>query len=202
MPTPLIDDASALVERTRRTLNRQGVTRHSLNDVRQDLIALATHPDLQDPATFAPDPNGHGRLYRLHEDPNGGYALYVNVCGPNTQSPPHDHTTWAVIAGVEGAEHNTFYEEARHPDDAPRHPGHAAKPRDPGPLQTIGHLAITPGRAIALLPDDIHSIDTRQEPRVVCLHFYGLALPQQTHRRAFTGPDTTHYAPQPEIVDL
>lgn len=176
--------AHELVARSRRELAQHGLNRTSLARIREDLVALAAHPALRDADTFAMRPGGQGKMYRLHEDDDGGYALYINVCGAGVVSPPHDHTTWAIIAGVEGLEHNTFYDID-----------------DQGRPRTKGHKAIGAGDAIALMPDDVHSIDTRDGERVVCLHFYGLALPSQTERRAFFDESAaSRYAPQPEIV--
>ncbi len=177
--------AHDLVENSRQALAAQGLNRPTLARLREGLQALAAHPALRDAETFAMNDNGKGKMYRLHEDDDGGgFALYVNVCGSGVVSPPHDHTTWAIIAGVEGVEHNTFYEV-----------GADGKPRE------TGRKAIGAGDAIALMPDDVHSIDTRDGQRVVCLHFYGLALPRQTGRRAFFEQrDAGHYAPQPDIV--
>ena len=50
-----------------------------------------------------------GKAYRLAEDADHRFALYAAAGAPGRQAPPHNHTTWAVIAGVYGEEHNVFY---------------------------------------------------------------------------------------------
>lgn len=188
----LKEHIEALAARTRERLRGEGLTRQVLGAIRQDLIELAAHSDLLSPQRFALPPSGSPRMYLLYEDQDEatGQALYVNVCGPGVVSPPHDHATWAVIAGIRGVEHNTLYRLA--PSDAQGAPA----------LTTAGHLQVRQGEALALLPDEIHSIDTREQPLVMCLHHYGRGLPRQTTRRAFldAGPAGVAYAPQPEIV--
>ncbi|MGD9944113.1 MAG: hypothetical protein AB7L76_02325 [Burkholderiaceae bacterium] len=172
-----------LVADTRRTLAAEGVTRHSLARVREALIELGRETSLFDPQRFPLPAGGKARMYVLHADPDQSMTLYVNVCGAGVVSPPHDHATWAVIAGVVGEERNTFYRIV----DAGAEP--------------VGSKAVVAGEAVALMPDDVHSIDTLQQPLVMTLHFYGRSLPAQTDRRAFPEQGAaTAYAPQPEIV--
>lgn len=154
-----------------------------LSNVRQELIALAQQPEFQSHAWFPDAAPGKGVLYQLHGDLDDAYALYVNVCGAQVVSPPHDHTTWAVIAGVEGVEHNYFYRL----DEGQR-------------AVRTGQKDIRAGEGVALMPDDVHSINTSNQDRVVCLHFYGVGLPKQTARRAFGELAAAGYAPQPEIM--
>ena len=40
----------------------------------------------------------------LHCDPDGRFALYLFAGTSANETPPHDHTTWAVIAGIVGEE--------------------------------------------------------------------------------------------------
>ena len=182
----------SLIADTRTLLASHGVSRESLARVRERLQQLAGERALFSAERFPSVPAGTGRLYTLHEDADGSFALYVNVCGPQVRSPAHDHSTWAVIAGIEGEEFNTFYSVDPAAGDVA--------------VRVTGEKTIGPGDAIALMPQDVHSIDTRDQPRVACLHFYGRGLPQQTDRRAFPAADAdpgaqpAKYAPQPEIV--
>ena len=51
-----------------------------------------------------------GGIYRLAEDPDHRFALYASAGGAGKKVPPHNHTTWAIIAGVHGAERNVVYD--------------------------------------------------------------------------------------------
>ena len=189
----LADRVEDLMARTRRALSTKGVSRHGLAELREALIELAGQASLFGPERFAPAADGKPRMYVLHAEPDDSITLYVNICGAGVVSPPHDHATWAVIAGVVGEERNTFYRLV-----SPTGPEAGAAGAH---LETVGGKSVVAGEAIALMPDDIHSIDTLQQDRVVTLHFYGRSLPAQTDRRAF--PDSGQaaaYAPQPEIV--
>jgi predicted metal-dependent enzyme (double-stranded beta helix superfamily) len=49
-------------------------------------------------------------LYRVSEDADHRFALYVNSSFGGHITPPHNHTTWAVIVGITGDELNLFYD--------------------------------------------------------------------------------------------
>ena len=85
---------------------------------------------------------------------------------PASTCPPHNHTTWAVIAGIEGSEENRFYART------------AAGP------QPSGGQDVGPGVAVGFLPEELHSIHVQGEVPVLNFHMYGLAL-DRLHRREF-----------------
>src|SRR5262249_44205698 len=95
-------DAIRLIER------EQGVTLAALDAIRERLIGLATRSELFPEASFPIPAGATGRAYRLAEDPDHRFALYASAGAPGRAAPPHNHTTWAVIAGVRGEEHNVF----------------------------------------------------------------------------------------------
>ena len=60
-------------------------------------------------------------LFPLNEEEDHSLAVFAFSWLPDRGTPPHDHGTWAVVAGVVGAEWNTFW---RRQDDGTR-PGYA-----------------------------------------------------------------------------
>src|ERR1043165_4066836 len=97
------------VQAVRQIETELGVTPAALDPIKQKLIALATRSELFPPESF-PVPVGlPGKAYRLAEDADHRFALYAAAGAPGRTAPPHNHTTWAVIAGVYGQEHNVFY---------------------------------------------------------------------------------------------
>lgn len=155
---------------------RDGVTeRQVLERILQQLIALAARKELWCGPEFAP-PAGDERQarYMLEEQADRSFALYLNVMRPGKGILPHNHTTWACVAAVEGVEHNHVY---RRLDDASQ-PGHAR-------LERIDTLPIGPGSGIALLPDDIHAVEIKGEQLIRHLHLYGRALETLSKRLCF-----------------
>ena len=146
---------------------REGVTRQSLEKIKQRLIRLA-RPELF-PASDFPPPAPGGKLksclYRVAEDEDHRFALYVNSSLGGHKTPAHNHTTWAVIVGVMGKELNRFYD---------RVPG--------GGVKEKGSHVVRQGTGVAFLPEDLHSIHI--EGPLLNFHMYGQGL-EQLHRREF-----------------
>src|SRR5258705_8620022 len=91
-----------------RSIEQVGVNYVTLEKIGGLVAALASRADLfpQDEFPLGAD----GGIYRLSEDPDHRFALYASAGGAGKKVPPHNHTTWAIIAGVHGAERNGVYE--------------------------------------------------------------------------------------------
>ena len=160
-----------LVDEARR-IEKAGVTTASLDKIGGLLSALASRADLfpQDEFPLGPD----GGIYRLSEDPDHRFALYASAGGPGKKVPPHNHTTWAIIAGVHGAERNVVYERL---DNGARE-GVVQLREAPAKEKTLKR-----GDVIAYLPDDFHHIETPAgSGNALHLHFYGLSLEHLPNR--------------------
>ena len=139
---------SAAMARVRR-LASEGVTRDSLTAMERALKDLAVRRDLFDLESFPPpkeEDEKNYKLYRLSEDQDHGFALYLQICHGCIDVPPHNHNTWAVIAGIDGIEQNRFYER-----------------REEGALET-GRKDIGPGEAVSFLGEDLHFHPPRRCP--------------------------------------
>jgi rhodanese-related sulfurtransferase/predicted metal-dependent enzyme (double-stranded beta helix superfamily) len=149
-----------------RLIEKAGVTRANLDKIGVLLSSLASRADLfpQDEFPLGPD----GGIYRLSEDPDHRFALYASAGGPGKKVPPHNHTTWAIIAGVHGAERNVVYDRL---DNGARE-GVVQLREAPSKEKTLQR-----GDVIAYLPDDFHHIETPAgSGNALHLHFYGLSL--------------------------
>nr|WP_272213332.1 cysteine dioxygenase family protein [Marinicella sp. W31]MDC2879281.1 cysteine dioxygenase family protein [Marinicella sp. W31] len=164
-----------LIETTRGRLDGAELDRNMLDSIRNDLQALAANAAFWSDANYAP-PAGEERQarYLIGSESPSGITLYLNVMRAGKKIPPHDHTTWACVAAVEGSELNTLYERK---DDGSK-PGHAL-------LEVREVVDISPGRSVALMPDDIHSVEIPGDAVIRHLHFYGRPLETLTERKAF-----------------
>lgn len=169
----------------------QGVTRESLAAMREQLIALAGRHELFPPEDFPQkdDTSAQG-LHELAEDDDGRFAMYLVRGGNHVDTPPHNHTTWAIVVSVEGEELNKFYERT---DDGSVD-GKAS-------LEQTGEFNIVPGTGVCLMPDDIHSIHMRGDGTKMHLHTYGIAIPRMTERVRYDMDAGTYerFLPHPDL---
>ncbi|WP_245587029.1 MULTISPECIES: hypothetical protein [Pelistega] len=155
-------------------------SRDKLQNVCDALIKLAAHKEWWSAEEY-PEPTGDELQNRflIHADEDNSYALYLNVMKPGKKIVPHNHTTWACIAAVEGTEQNYLYDRT---DDG-KTSGHAT-------LVEKAKLSISPGAGIALMPDDIHAVRI-EDSSIRHLHLYGRALETLTERLAFDMENNT-----------
>ncbi len=180
-----------LIGRVRAIETREGVTRDSLEKIKHELIGLASRAELFPPTHFGNLPGRPGTIYHLAEDPDGRFALYGSAGAPGKAQPPHNHTTWASIAGVYGDERNVFYERV----DRGEAPGE-------GKLKRTHELTIQRGNACAMLPGDFHTIEVTGESESLHLHLYGKTLEDLPDRVTFpssTGGKVARFMAKPEI---
>jgi len=161
-------EIESAVSEVRQIEKREGVTRDSLEKIKQRLMRLAARQDLFTARDFPPPAPGAKRnscLYRVSEDSDHRFALYVNSSDGNYGTPAHNHTTWAVIVGVSGEELNRFYDRAE------------------SGVREKGNAVVRQGTGVCFMPEDLHSIHI-QAP-LINFHMYGLALEQLHHREYY-----------------
>jgi predicted metal-dependent enzyme (double-stranded beta helix superfamily) len=123
---------------------------------------LAVAPTWLEPRHYqCDDVQGFG-AHLLHEDADHTLAVFAGAWLPGRGAPPHNHGTWAVVAGVVGRETNVFW---RRTDDGSR-PGYAA-------IVKAGEKVFGPGDVVTFLPDSIHSVTNDTDAVAVSLHVYG-----------------------------
>jgi predicted metal-dependent enzyme (double-stranded beta helix superfamily) len=174
------------VDRIREAAGQREITKPVLNDIRDELIKLARRKDLFSIEDFPP-PGGDSKrrscLYRLSEDEDHGFALYLNVASGSVSAPPHDHTTWAVIVGIEGQEENRFYKKV------------------PEGVEQVDSQIVEQGTGVTMLPDEVHTIHIDPDKPVLNFHMYGLGLEQLDGRR-FWNNTTQEWKVFPAHTDI
>ena len=145
-----------------------GVTRAGVAAIRDRLIELSAHRELfpadDFPAPADAEPES-SYMYRLAQDADDRFALYAQSSRGHVETPPHNHTTWAVVVGHAGHELNRFYERT-----------------SDGVAETGRHM-VAEGTGVAMLPDDLHSIHI--DGPALNFHCYGLALERLDSREYF-----------------
>ena len=153
---------------------QDGITQASLARIADRLHELAAQEALFPLDAFPPPAAGDADAssrYLLHVEPDQTFALYLNSINPGKTTPPHNHTTWAVIVALEGEELNRVYTRT---DDG----------RDPerATLALSREVVVQPGTPITFLDDDIHSIHVLGNTPSRHFHLYGRALETLTGR--------------------
>jgi rhodanese-related sulfurtransferase/predicted metal-dependent enzyme (double-stranded beta helix superfamily) len=158
----------------------------ALDAIAEQLVRLGQRHALFPEHHFPVSNDRPNAVYRLAEDPDGRFALFVSAGLAGKYQPPHDHTTWAMIAGVRGNERNVVYRR-RATDDPLR-----------DRLELTRTVNVTAGKHVILAPDDVHTIELVGGENGLHLHFYGLSLERLTKRVVFEnaeGGSYRHFSP-------
>ena len=114
---------------------------------------------------LVPDREQGFSLFPLSEENDHSLAVFAISWLPDRGTPPHDHGTWAVVAGAIGSEWNTFW---RRQDDGSR-PGYAK-------LEQVGEKTFASGEVLAMPTGTIHQVWNRTDGVTVSLHIYGMHI--------------------------
>jgi predicted metal-dependent enzyme (double-stranded beta helix superfamily) len=123
---------------------------------------LALEKSWLQPKHYETDPEQGFGAHLLHEEPDHSLAVLVVNWLPGRGTPPHDHGTWAVVAGVEGAERNIRY---RRLDDGSR-PDYAE-------LEVKHDFDAEEGALVCMKTGGIHAVRNETDRVTLSLHTYG-----------------------------
>jgi predicted metal-dependent enzyme (double-stranded beta helix superfamily) len=136
-------------------------------------LVRVQHNWLRDSMCVPGEKPGAAGTFKLHEEVDHSLAIFVVTWLPGEETPPHDHGTWAVIAGLRGRETNHWWKRL---DDGSR-PGYAE-------LTRAGKARVEEGEVIAMGARRIHSVQNDSRDLSVSLHIYGMHV-DYTERSKF-----------------
>lgn len=167
--------AQELIAQSKSILADGSLDQARLDQIKASLSKLSDRVELWNETDF-PDPSLDEKQnrFQIAQDIESGLSLYLNVMQPGKKIPPHNHTTWACVAAVVGVETNTLYERL----DDRSVPGQAQ-------LRETTVVELKPGNALAMGPDDIHSVVIGGDSVIRHLHFYGQPLESLTGRISY-----------------
>ena len=153
-----------------------GADIENLNKAKALLMELSDRIELFPHADFPiPDAEQGYRVFRLHQDDGGEFALYlVTVCKGATDAPHNHGNSWAIVSAVDGKEHHHLYKRI---DDG-KTPGASH-------LEQAGDLIVERGTALSMLVDGIHSMEGAGDEPCRHLHLYGYGFEYQKGRKEF-----------------
>ncbi|MSP67196.1 MAG: hypothetical protein EXQ96_03660 [Alphaproteobacteria bacterium] len=156
---------SALIGDLRRIAAATGDELAIIAQVKPLTLRLAATPGWVRPAYLRCDAVQGFGVNLLHEEADHRLAVFAMAWLPGHGIPPHNHGTWAVVAGVDGSERNVFWNRV---DDGAK-PGHAR-------LVRAGDRLIALGDVLAFGSRDIHSVANESDRVTLSLHIYGKHL--------------------------
>jgi predicted metal-dependent enzyme (double-stranded beta helix superfamily) len=146
-------NAAMTVIRSLAASGREG----GLTEIAAVLQQLAASPHWKNVLWPAALP-GEELLYELAVSP-GCASLYLVSDGSGVISPPHEHGTWAVIAGLRGQEANCLYQTVV-----------------AGQVVPMERAVVGPGEFMVLASTAIHSTEVVGTEPSFHLHLYGKPL--------------------------
>jgi predicted metal-dependent enzyme (double-stranded beta helix superfamily) len=149
--------------------------------------ALALAPTWLESKHYVGDAEQGFGIHVFHEEPDHTLLVFAAAWLPGRGAPPHNHGTWAVVAGVEGLERNTLWSRV---DDGAR-PGYAESRKS-------SERVVGPGDVLVFMPEAIHSVVNESAQVTVSLHVYGYNL-NLTKRSEF---DPKHNTERPVLLKM
>jgi predicted metal-dependent enzyme (double-stranded beta helix superfamily) len=160
------DLAADLTELKARGLDEAAMLREAPELVKR--LVLMKHNWLRSYMTTLGAADGGMKRHVLHEAPDHSLAIFVITAGPGRESPPHDHGTWGVIAGLEGEEVQRLWKRAGGDE-----------------VERASESRIDAATVVALPSDTIHSLHNDSGAAAITLQLYG-TNPDFTQHRTYT----------------
>jgi len=155
-----------------RELKSRGLDEAALLAEARDLasrLMLMKHNWLRGYMTAPPEsPDQDFSHHKLHEEPDHSLLVLVVTLGAGRHTQPHDHGTWALIAGLDGQEKNCRWRIASNDE-----------------VEVTGSESIDPATIVSIYSGEIHSLHNETGAPSVTLQVYG-SNPEFTLHRNYT----------------
>ena len=108
----------------------------------------------------------------LHEEGDSGLTVCTVVWPPGGYVLPHDHRSWEILSPVYGTVRHSSWRRA----------AGAAKPEDVQ-IEKSCEFQLNAGQAVAIIPDEIHSLENIGLSPSLTLHIYGCRVTEVERTR-------------------
>ena len=140
----------------------QGTAFRRLATKAGEKCGLAADRSWLQPKYYESDESQGFGVHMLHEDPDHSLAVFAVNWLPGRGTPPHDHGTWTVVAGIEGVERNIRFRRV----DANDRPGYAE-------LEVKKEFDAGAGDILCIGSGGIHKVTDETDSMTLSLHTYG-----------------------------
>lgn len=107
-----------------------------------------------------PSPKTGWSVKMLYKEPEYPLTVQMVAWQPGGLSPIHNHASWGVVALIDGAEKNRFWQRS----PTTEFPDH---------LELVGEQTLQPGDIIGFMPDAIHSVEAVSDEPTITFNLYG-----------------------------
>lgn len=112
----------------------------------------------------------------LYEEPGNALTISAVAWPPGGHVPPHDHHSWEILAPIYGTvRHNSWAQVDG-----------GSRPDYPG-MEKTSEVVMRPGQAVAIMPREIHALESVSPGPSLTIHIYGSGLTEMGRNRFVTG---------------
>ncbi|NJL91346.1 MAG: cupin [Coleofasciculaceae cyanobacterium SM2_1_6] len=107
-----------------------------------------------------PDPATGWSVQLLYDEPDFPITIQMVAWSPQSVSPIHNHGAWGLVAILDGAEKNTFWQRS-------------STAEAPDQIKKTGEHCLLGGDILCFMPDAIHQIEVMGDQPTISFNVYG-----------------------------
>lgn len=108
-----------------------------------------------------PDRETGWSVQMLYDEPDFALTVQTVAWSPQSISPIHNHGSWGIVALIDGAEKNTFWQRS-------------PTPEFPDRIVKTGEHILMAGDILCLMPNAIHQIEVIGDEPTISFNIYGI----------------------------